>query len=150
MKQEVKGITLIALVITIIVLLILSGVTIALLTGENGILKQAQNAKGLTEEKSAEEEVLLEWADVQSEGQIKNWLVKQKKDMLEDKLNKKDPNTKVEYDKRAGELNVKYKDYTFKIPVKDRNTNPNIDEGVMEALRVGDYINYTPHVSRKN
>ena len=34
-----KGITLIALVITIIVLLILAGVSIATLTGENGILK---------------------------------------------------------------------------------------------------------------
>ena len=33
-----KGITLIALVITIIVLLILAGVTIATLTGDNGIL----------------------------------------------------------------------------------------------------------------
>ena len=39
-----KGITLIALVITIIVLLILAGVSIAMLTGENGILTQAQNA----------------------------------------------------------------------------------------------------------
>lgn len=40
-----KGITLIALVITIIVLLILAGVTIATLTGENGILMQAGKAK---------------------------------------------------------------------------------------------------------
>ncbi len=39
-----KGITLIALVITIIVLLILAGVSIAMLTGENGILTQAQRA----------------------------------------------------------------------------------------------------------
>ena len=38
-----KGITLIALVITIIVLLILAGVTIATLTGDNGILTKAQN-----------------------------------------------------------------------------------------------------------
>lgn len=44
MKRN-KGITLIALVITIIVLLILAGVTIATLTGENGILTQATNAK---------------------------------------------------------------------------------------------------------
>ena len=42
-KQE--GITLIALVITIIVLLILAGVSIAMLTGENGILTQANNSK---------------------------------------------------------------------------------------------------------
>ena len=39
-----EGITLIALVITIIVLLILAGVSIAMLTGQNGILTQAQNA----------------------------------------------------------------------------------------------------------
>ena len=44
-----KGITLIALVITIIVLLILSGVSIAMLTGSNGILTQAQKAKEATE-----------------------------------------------------------------------------------------------------
>ena len=53
--KNTKGITLIALVITIIVLLILAGVSIAMLTGENGILTQASNAKQATEE-SAENE----------------------------------------------------------------------------------------------
>ena len=51
-----KGITLIALVITIIVLLILAGVSIATLTGENGILTRAQDSKtqtGIAEEKEA-------------------------------------------------------------------------------------------------
>ena len=62
MKETFKrqnGITLIALVITIIVLLILAGVSIAMLTGENGILNQAQEAKEQTEFKSAEEKVKL-------------------------------------------------------------------------------------------
>ena len=44
-KENQKGITLIALVITIIVLLILASVSIAMLTGDNGILTQANNAK---------------------------------------------------------------------------------------------------------
>ena len=44
-KRTSKGITLIALVITIIVLLILAGVSIAMLTGENGIITQANKAK---------------------------------------------------------------------------------------------------------
>ena len=57
--KERKGITLIALVITIIVLLILAGISIATLTGQNGILTQAQNAKTTTENKSAEEKVKL-------------------------------------------------------------------------------------------
>ncbi len=51
-----RGITLIALVITIIVLLILAGVSIAMLTGNNGILTQAQRAKSETENAQIEEE----------------------------------------------------------------------------------------------
>lgn len=45
MLKNNKGITLIALVITIIVLLILAGVSIAMLTGNNGILTRANEAK---------------------------------------------------------------------------------------------------------
>ena len=58
-KEAQKGITLIALVITIIVLLILAGVSIAMLTGQNGILTQANNAKNETELASAKEKVEL-------------------------------------------------------------------------------------------
>ena len=54
-KKNVKGITLIALVITIIVLLILAGVSIAMLTGENGILSQAQKADVETRGAAVEE-----------------------------------------------------------------------------------------------
>lgn len=56
MKNQ-KGITLIALVITIIVLLILAGVSIAMLTGENGILTNATESKNKTLEKSALEKI---------------------------------------------------------------------------------------------
>ena len=58
MKKE-RGITLIALVITIIVLLILAGVSIAMLTGNNGILTQAQNAKSQTEVGAEKEGISL-------------------------------------------------------------------------------------------
>ena len=50
------GITLIALVITIIILLILAGVSIAMLTGNNGILTQAKLAKENTELAKEDEE----------------------------------------------------------------------------------------------
>lgn len=48
-RKENEGITLIALVITIIVLLILAGITIATLTGNNGILTKTNEAKEQTE-----------------------------------------------------------------------------------------------------
>ena len=57
--RENKGITLIALVITIIVLLILAGVAIAMLSGENGILRKAAEAKTKTEESQKAEQATL-------------------------------------------------------------------------------------------
>ena len=54
-KKFQNGITLIALVITIIVLLILAGVSIATLTGDNGILTRAQEAKTSTEQAEEDE-----------------------------------------------------------------------------------------------
>ena len=62
--KNMKGITLIALVITIIVLLILAGVSIAMLTGENGILTQAQRAKEETEQ--AEKNEMSDLASMES------------------------------------------------------------------------------------
>ncbi len=58
MKNQ-KGITLIALVITIIVLLILAGVSIAMLTGNNGILTQATSAQDKTKIASIAENVQM-------------------------------------------------------------------------------------------
>ena len=54
-----KGITMIALIITIIILLILAGVSIALLTGENGLIKKAELAKQKSEEAELEENETL-------------------------------------------------------------------------------------------
>ena len=54
-----KGITLIALVVTIIVLLILAGVSIAMLTGQNGILNKASDAGEETAVANAKEKVTL-------------------------------------------------------------------------------------------
>ena len=65
--KERKGITLIALVITIIVLLILAGVSIAMLTGQNGILTQAQNAKENTSIAEEKEQIALAYNAVKAE-----------------------------------------------------------------------------------
>ena len=57
--KNTKGITLIALVVTIIILLILAGISIAMLTGNNGVLTQGQRAKEETRIASVEETVKL-------------------------------------------------------------------------------------------
>ena len=55
-KKQVKGITLIALVVTIIVLLILAGVAISLTIGQNGIFARAQNAVNVYEQAATNEQ----------------------------------------------------------------------------------------------
>ena len=59
LKSNKRGITLIALIIIIIVLLILAGVTISMLTGENGILNQAVTARNRTRRESIQEQIAL-------------------------------------------------------------------------------------------
>jgi len=59
-----SGITLIALVITIIVLLILAGISIMMLTGDNSILNQAANAKTNTIEGSEKEAIIVAYHGV--------------------------------------------------------------------------------------
>lgn len=78
--QNVKGITLVALVITIVVLLILAGVTITTLFGESGIITKAQKAKGETENgvtdeleglSNLEDQISGKWRD-NGNGTLKN------------------------------------------------------------------------------
>ena len=58
-----SGITLISLVVTIVVLLILAGITISLVFGENGIIKKAQEAANKTEQETEKEQTELNKID---------------------------------------------------------------------------------------
>ena len=67
-----KGITLVALVVTIVVLLILAGVSINLVLGENGLITQAQEAKRKTEELQRSEANEIENVADEIEDNLKN------------------------------------------------------------------------------
>ena len=69
MFKNQKGITLVALVITIIVLIILAGVTISLLIGDNGIINKAKEGKTNMTNAQGEEQTGL--------NDIQNWMTNQ-------------------------------------------------------------------------
>lgn len=54
-----SGITLIALVVTIVVLLVLAGISINMVMGQHGILQRAKDAKTLTEDRQIQEQIRL-------------------------------------------------------------------------------------------
>ncbi len=118
-----KGITLIALVITIIVLLILAGVSIATLTGENGILTKANEAKDKTNianvKEMAQTDILGYQAENESEeitiGQLKDVLSKYFKDVpdeekLKEKLKDTDYSLKVKEEYGGDSIEVRVSD----------------------------------------
>lgn len=79
-KKSLKtsnGITLIALVITIIVLLILAGITISLVLNNNGIIHRAKDASDTNMEALIREELTMAWSGVEIDRQAYGWDINQ-------------------------------------------------------------------------
>ena len=87
LKKE-KGITLIALVVTIVVLLILAGVSINLVIGNNGIITKSKEARIVTRADNAEDEVEL-WKNNNYIAKNSNGSSESKNDMLQRLIDKK-------------------------------------------------------------
>ena len=75
-KPGSKGITLIALVVTIVVLLILAGITINAVLSEGGIFNTAKNAESVQQHASVKERVQVMLTDAQLEKQVNNKTLK--------------------------------------------------------------------------
>ena len=126
-KNKQRGITLIALIVTIIVLIILAGVSISMVVGDNGIITQAQKAKQETEIKSDEEKIRLAINVVQIEN---NGNSKIKKDDLEIALSENGTKAIV-VDNEDGTRNIIFLDskkiYKLNSDGSIEDTNSNFD-----------------------
>ena len=69
-RKGSDGITLVALVVTIVILLILAGITIMYTMGDNSIFKKAQEAKNKTEEAIKSEQEYMKQVDNMINGYI--------------------------------------------------------------------------------
>ena len=67
MKRNERGVTLIALVVTIVVLLILAGTAIAMLSGDDGIMTNAQRAQAANTEGEVREKIQLAYSALRTE-----------------------------------------------------------------------------------
>lgn len=145
-----RGITLIALVITIIVLLILAGVSIATLTGENGILTRATDAKTQTEIASVKEQAQLDianWVAKELEngrdGKISDW------EDIKNILDTANPDTENRYYKNVIEEGIETPN-GYIVPIDEFFTS-NIDEGetIGEAINIEKYGYIVPEYTIK-
>ena len=87
-REKNKGITLIALVITIIILLILAGITIATLGGENGLIAKVKKAKEAEIKAEMREELTLALHDLQIEKRAEATLDDVTQDWINEQIKK--------------------------------------------------------------
>ena len=137
LKSNQKGITLIALVITIIVLLILAGVAISMLSGENGILRQAAKAKEQTEKKSTLEQVQLAAMDALMRGSDLTSI--ENETNLSDALTSQGLNEAEVDGEAATGYTVTVKDKTYKVASDGTVVEKSIVDYIT-ATNYGDYI----------
>lgn len=122
-----NGITLIALVITIVILIILATVTMNFVFGEDGLISRAQQAKDMTEESSANEEMSMYLADIKITGlgennfRLEDYLSSNiGNEGLEDFINNGDGYGQVSYNGHKFLVNLD--DYTFTYQGKSDGT----------------------------
>ena len=157
MKRN-KGITLIAVVITIIILLILAGVSINVISNQDGIIKKTINAKNKNEESLYDEKiklsVLTALTEAGGEGETEKFYKKLNEEL--DKIEEGKGN--IEY--LPAEIEIKGKRYvirkngeveqlgekrwTYK---KDDNGRETIVTNGIWDLTIGTYINYRAYIT---
>ena len=126
MLKNKKGITLIALVVTIVVLLILAGVTISLLLDENGIIAKSKDARTETRVSQIEDEVGM-WKQHNFINKESNQAQESADTMLESLISRK-LLTEDEIDRDQELITIKKKDGTIVKEISYSNVTINISK----------------------
>lgn len=139
-RKENKGITLIALVITVIVLLILAGVSISMLTGNNSIITKAGEAKTATELTGIKEQIEIEQVQQESKKESLRYMTveevnKRIKDIPEEYkgkvgLYREEP---IYLGKESDEISIMAKKYGYRvIDMTEEEFKYYIEMGILE------------------
>ena len=119
-----RGITLIALVVTIVVLLILAGISISMVLGNNGIIAKTQYAKEETTVADEKEKIELAYVSAKSK-------------KLGDDVTAKELQEELDLSVGAGKTAVTTNgDGTLDVLFYDKNYNYNVDNGATEKIEI--------------
>ncbi len=161
-RKANKGITLIALVITIIILLILAGVSIAILTGENGILTKASESEEETVVAEEKEQIKLAYSAAMAEKWHKGDTTAITGEELETELNGQNANATVSKDTTpmeitfnktgnkytvdgsTGEIIEAGKEKPVPNPPEPQETKKLVEAYNAGEIKIGDYVDYKP------
>ena len=112
-KRIESGITLIALVITIIILLILAGITINFTVGDTGLFSKVKISREKYVESSATEEVNMAIYSLRIDESTTSLTNEEKRKILEEELKKYDSNSTVSISETGFKANHRGYNYTI-------------------------------------
>ena len=137
-----KGITLIALVVTIVVLLILAGVSIAALSGDNGILQNATKAKEETDEATDIEKIKLAISEAQiGENGYQKLDTNNLQNAIDNQFGDEKANV-IANEEGTFSISISNSEKTYSV---DLNGNVEYNSNLLiNNVKVGDYVNYVP------
>ena len=131
-KSKASGITLIALVVTIIVLLLLVGISIMMLSGNNGILQRAGEAKEETKKEAAREQIKLEiLATLDNDGKLNLQNLTANLEKINTDVTDIN-NTELTEDENAKTGRITLNEYNFYI---DNNNNVKDYKGPLKSIK---------------
>lgn len=114
-KIKEQGITLVALIVTIIVLLILATISIAVITGRNGIIDRAEKAKEISKIEEYREDLELIGTGLQPEKVINQLSSKQFMDRYQEEIEKDERYEKIERKDNETIIVTTKEEYVYKI-----------------------------------
>lgn len=123
--RDKKGITLIALVVTIVVLIILAGVSINLMLGDNGIIKKALESAEEQKISNIKEEIVLELANIDAGNIYDNITVEEKCNRVYDHLKEKNLTSNT---KKNGNLLIVNDKYVINLATGEESLQANKEE----------------------
>ena len=140
-----RGVTLIALVVTIVVLLILAGVSISMLSGDDGIITNAQDAHKENDVASVKEQAQLDIMDYVAKEKVEgNSGIVNTPEKVKEILNEANPDETNRYFAGYTETGVKTAEGNI-VPFEELyNAKPTeeTESKTVEDLQVGDIVNY--------
>ena len=140
MKENKKGITLVALVITIVIILIIAGISVAILTGEDGLIEKVEESAEETEYAKIVEELDLVWQDTLVEKVKNNFSNEEVANYLEKELQKEDEDATVKYVEENNKYEIHYKGNEFEKDATNSSSNENENNQKIEIIKDPDNI----------
>ena len=137
-KTKVNGITLIALVITIIVLLILAGISISMLSGDNALLSRAIQVKEETEKSGEKEIIKVAALDVMTKNKSEKIDEESLKESLSHQTNKN-----FDIYTTEGKIRVIFTENNTYYDLDSKGNVKYLGKAKKE-LEIGDYVTYIP------